>query len=64
MLVWKQGKKLQGVTTKVKSIVDHVMNLLSFTDYKRCRNVNIGKEIIKWRALLRHSRYNTTLENT
>ena len=64
MLVRKQGKKLQGVTTKVKSIVDHAMNLLSFTDYKRSRNVNIGKEIIKWRALLRHSRYNTTLENT
>ena len=64
MLVRKQGKKLQGVTTKVKSIVDHAMNLLSFTDYKRWRNVNIGKEIIKWRALLRHSRYNTTLENT
>ena len=64
MLVRKQGKKLQGVTTKVKSIVDHAINLLSFTDYKRSRNVNIGKEIIKWRALLRHSRYNTTLENT
>ena len=37
------------------------MNLLSFTDYERYRNANIDKEIIKWRALIRHSRY---LKNT
>ena len=42
---------------KVKSIVDHTMNLLSFNDCERGRNVNIGREIIKWRTLLRHSRH-------
>ena len=46
---------------KVKSIVDHAMNLLNFTNYERGRNINIDKEIIKWWALLRHSKY---LKNT
>ena len=40
------------------------MNLLSFTNYKRYRNVNIDKEIIKWQALLCHSRYRKSTSNS
>ena len=50
-------QKIARSHDKVKSIVDHAMNLLNFTDYERGRNVNIDKEIIKWWALLRHSKY-------
>ena len=31
---------------KVKSIVDHAINLLSFTYYKRCTIVNIDKILL------------------
>ena len=40
------------------------MNLLSFTNYKRYRNVNIDKEIIKWQVLLCHSRYRKSTSNS
>ena len=50
-------QKIARSHDKVKSIVDHTMNLLSFNDCERGRNVNIDREIIKWRTLLRHSRH-------
>ena len=49
-------QKIARSHNKAKSILDHAMNLLNFTDYKRGRNVNIDKEIVKWWALLRHSK--------
>ena len=49
---------------KVKSIVDHAMNLLNFTDYERGRNINIDEEMIKWRALLLHSKYLKSTSNS
>ena len=48
-------QKIAKSHNKVKSIVDHAINRLSFTYYKRCTIVNIDKDIIKWPALLRRS---------
>ena len=42
---------------KVNNVVDHAMDLLNFNDEERSRFVNIGNEVVKWRALLRHSKY-------
>ena len=42
---------------KVNNIVDHAMDLLNFNDEERSIFVNIGNEVVKWRALLRHSKY-------
>ena len=39
------------------NVVDHAMDLLNFNDEQRSRFVNIGNEVVKWRALLRHSKY-------
>ena len=33
------------------------MDLLNFNDEGRSRFVNIGNEVVKWRALLRHCKY-------
>ena len=48
-------QKIAKSHNKVTSIVDHAINLLSFTYYKRCTIVNIDEDIIKWPALLRCS---------
>ena len=42
---------------KVNNVVDHAMDLLNFNGEERSRFVNIGNEVVKWRALLRHSKY-------
>ena len=42
---------------KVNNVVDHAMDLLNFNDEERSRFVNIGNEVVKWRALLHHSKY-------
>ena len=64
MLVQKHGKKNARSHNKVKSILDHAKNLLNFTNYERGRNVNIDEEIIKWRTLLRHSKYLKSTSNS
>ena len=57
-------QKIARSHDKVKSIVDHAMNLLSFTDYGRGRNVNTDRKIIKWQALLFYSRYLKSTSNS
>ena len=57
-------QKITRSHDKVKSIVDHVMNLLNFTDYEKGGNVNTDKEIIKWQALLCHYKYLKSTSNS
>ena len=42
---------------KVNNVVDHAMDLLNFNDEERSRFVNIGNEVVKWRALFCYSKY-------
>ena len=41
---------------KVNNVVNHAMDLLNFNDEERSRFANIGNEVVKWRALLHHSK--------
>lgn len=61
MLVWTHGKKIVRSQDKVKALLTGAINLLNLIDGKRSKNVKIDREIIKWWALLYHTRY---LKNT
>ena len=53
----KTWQRIARSHDKVNKIVNQAIELLKFNDNERSRLINIEKEIVKWRAFLRHSRF-------
>ena len=52
---WQQ--RIARSRNKLNNVVDYAMDLLNFNDEERFRFVNVENEVVKWAALLRHSKY-------
>ena len=52
---WQQ--RIARSRNKLNNIVDYALDLLNFNDEEGFRFVNVENEVVKWAALLRHSKY-------
>ena len=52
-----QQQRIARSRNKLNNIVDYATDLLNFNDEERSRFVNVENEVVKWGALLRHSKY-------